>query len=148
MDSDTGKKKGDELIGEGLLNILQTLNSNSWEVAVPLYKSNEDQGTVTLDFDFPGKQRPKPQDPTPSQPKSQLKLDKDPISYHSIDYESQLQELDAEIAAINQQTYQSTSEYLKRSNLLDTIQEGLAQLAQQDPPDQVQFMIDFLLKKC
>lgn len=59
FDSDPSKKKKDELIGEGLLNVLNILNSPHWELALPLYKNKEDQGTLNLDFEFVGKVKPK-----------------------------------------------------------------------------------------
>ncbi|CAD8173088.1 unnamed protein product [Paramecium octaurelia] len=163
VDVDLQKKNPEELIGKGVLDLKNAETAPDWLVSVPLYKDQNDMGSLELEFDFIGKQKP-----VAKRDKSELgserQLDKsnnnnsisskqgqkqqqdnNNYDFQTVNIETQQAELKRWIQQIQEREYINTLKYLEDSRLQAAIERALNQVAEQNPKDQIDYFADLIM---
>ncbi|CAD8162100.1 unnamed protein product [Paramecium pentaurelia] len=160
-DVDPQKKNSEEIIGEGVLNLQNAETAPEWLVQVPLYKDQNDMGSLELEFDFIGKKKPAAKKDK-SELGSERQLDKsnnnsmsskqelkqqqdNNYDFQTVNIEAQQAELNKWIQQIKDREYINTLKYLEDSRLQAAIERALNQVAEQNPKDQIDYFADLIM---
>ncbi|CAD8087444.1 unnamed protein product [Paramecium sonneborni] len=159
-DIDPQKKNSEELIGQGILNLQHAETAPEWLVQVPLYKNQSDMGSLELQFDFIGKQKPSAKQ-NKSELGSERQLDKSNNSiqsqkqqrqsqdngydFQTINIDAQQKELIKWIQEIKNKEYINTLKYLDDSKLSSAIEKALNEVSEKNPENQIDFFADLIM---
>ncbi|CAD8080979.1 unnamed protein product [Paramecium sonneborni] len=162
FDIDPQKKNSEELIGGGILNLQNAETAPEWLVQVPLYKNQNDMGSLELQFDFVGKQKP-PAKQNKSELGSERQLDKsnnnnsfqsqkqqrqsqdNSYDFQTVNVDAQQTELKKWIQDIKERQYINTLKYLEDSKLSAAIEKALNEVAEKNPENQIDYFADLIM---